>query len=113
MSNFAIPNFKDCMQKDIDETFLNLHEFAEEVEFDGLKVKAVVANNDGREPLTKESDALGIYKWDRCLHINAKDMLRKPESSEYIRLNDGQMQYIAHVEEDMGMYIIYLVGSMR
>ncbi len=113
MSNLKIPTLKECMKVDVDKTFLNLNEFAEEVVFNGEKIKAVISNNDSREPLTKESDALGIFKWDRCLHVRIEDMPYKPEQGEYIRLNDGQMQNIAHVEEDVGMYYIYLVGSTR
>lgn len=113
MSDFIVPTFKDCVRKDIDKTFLNTDEFAEVIMFDGVEIKAAISNNDSREPQTKESDALGTYKWDRCLQVNKEDMPRKPEQGEYIRLNDSQLQYVAEVEEDMGMYIIYLVGNMR
>lgn len=111
-SEFAIPTFKECAAQDIKATFLCASEFAEEVEYDGVKVLAVVTNNDAREPITKETDALGLYKWDICLHVAAADLPHRPEQGEYIRLNDGRLQYVAQVEEEMGMYLIYLTGNM-
>lgn len=111
-SEFEIPTFKECAAQDIKNTFLNPDEFAEEVEYDGIKVMAVSTNNDAREPKTKESDALGVYKWDLCLQIAVEDLPRRPEQGEYIRLNDGRLQHVAQVEEEMGMYLVYLTGSM-
>lgn len=110
--DFKIPTFKECVKDDVKKTFLCSTEFAEEIEYNGIKLLAVSTTNDEREPKTRESDALGLYKWDICLHVAISDLPQKPEQGDYVRLNDGRIQYIAQVGEEMGMYLIYLTGNL-
>jgi len=35
----------------------------------------------------------------------------KPEPGDIVRINNGDMQYVAKTDEEMGMYIVYLTGN--
>lgn len=104
-------NFKEQIAADIKNVFLNEKEFAEKIDFDGVIVSAVIDLNDGRDPLVKESTSLISFKWDRRFSIAVEDLPRKPEPGDIVRINGGELQYVAKTDEEMGMYIVYLTGN--
>lgn len=104
-------SFKDDVAADIKNVFLNEKEFAEQINFDGVIITAVPDLNDGRDPLLKETTSLGSFKWDRRYFIVMEDLPHKPEPGDIVRINNGDMQYVAKTDEEMGMYIVYLTGN--
>lgn len=96
---------------DIKKVFLNTDEMADEIEFDGQIIVAVIDLNDGREPLLKETTSLNAFKWDRRFSIAMEDLPRKPVPGDFIRINRGEYQEVVKVDEEMGMYIVYLTGN--
>lgn len=106
-----MPNFKDYIAADIKNVFLNEKEFADKVSFDGVIITAVPDLNDGRDPLVKEATSLISFKWDRRYFIAVEDLPHKPEPGDIVRINDGELQYVAKTDEEMGMYIVYLTGN--
>lgn len=104
-------SFKDDVAQDIKNVFLNEKEYAEKIDFDGVIVSAVIDLNDGRDPLVKESTSLISFKWDRRFSIAKEDLPHKPEPGDIVRINGGELQYVAKSDEEMGMYVVYLTGN--
>ena len=86
-------NFKDCLAQDL-STFLNLEEFAEEVEIDGVKISAVLTQTSAesqslyttknqispKRHLKLRGDFLVVY-------ARAEDLPKQYKNGEFIEVN--------------------------
>ncbi|MGL5514009.1 MAG: hypothetical protein ACRDBM_12340 [Sporomusa sp.] len=104
-------NLKDQILDDIKSVFLDKEEFAEDIDFEDQTLTVSMEVNAGREALEREDSSLNTFKWDRRFSVDIRDIHRKPEPGDLVRLNGGEYQHVVKTDEEMGMYIVYLTGN--
>ena len=104
-------SFKEQLEKDFDNTFFNLDEFAELHTIDGNEIPVVVDNETLLElNLGKTSDTDGIFRDDKMFFVQKKDLGFEPVVGQIIEL-DGESYPVGQVLEDYGGYTIILRGN--
>jgi hypothetical protein len=106
-------SLKEAVKDDIGRVFLDTDDFAEAINFDGLEIVAVVDTDARREDLVREDNSLASYPWDFRIFARAADFPRRPKVTDYVVIN-GKAEapaIVARCDEEMGMYIIYLLGN--
>ena len=107
-------NFKDYLQRDI-ATFLNIKEYGEEVELDGVKLLAVVIKHTGKtkpENISQKHDEYYIHPQLHgieligeytTIYFRSADYKRAvPKQSEFIRL-DGVRYKVEESKTEYGI----------
>ena len=100
--------FKEQLQKDFDNIFFNLDEFAEIHTVEGKEVSVVIDNDKLMElDLGKKDHSDGVYTDEKMFFIQKKDLDFDAVGGQD-RDCDGGMYRILNVFEDMGGYTIIL-----
>jgi len=103
--------FKDMVTADIEGVFINLDEFADEHTWNGgsgasYKIKAVL---DDDILIKQYSSQFEFFGQDiHMIFSPAAGFKKKPKNGDAVRL-DGNIYTVDRIEEDMGMYAIFLV----
>lgn len=106
-------SFKDMILNDND-IFLNLDEFAEEHNLNGVCCKAVVQSPQSRKSFTVDgdyADFTGIYGTLIVVHCKAVDLEEVPAEGQRFDLDD-RIYKVASCINDMGILTITLQGEM-
>lgn len=104
-------SFKEQMEKDFDNTFFNLNEFAELHELDGKKVPVVVDNETLLQlNLGKTADSDGIFQDNKMFFVLKKYLEDEPVIDQIMEF-DGETYQVGNVMEDFGGYTIILRGN--
>ena len=94
--------FKQAVDDDIDDVFLNLEEFAEEHEIDGEKVSCVIdtimTQGDG------DASHIGIFVNQVRIFVR-QDLIEVPVEGEVLRV-DGHRFLVKSVSREMGVVVI-------
>lgn len=102
--------FKEQLASDLENTFLNLDEFAEEHEVNGKTVTCVVQSPTEQE-MFQQGIAYSGYEVTHgnltILHIKKDDFGETPVESQVVEL-DGESGLVKSCIEDMGLLSIYL-----
>lgn len=106
-------NLKDVINDDIDSVFLDMDDFADVINFDGMEIKAVIDTDVRRDPLEMETNTLASYPWDYRIFAKAADFSRRPKTNDYVILNGdaSEPMIVVKCDEEMGMYVIYLLEN--
>lgn len=106
--------FREQLAQDVQDVFLNLEEFGEEIVFDGVAVVAVIDDGQGvfstgsRDQFANAS-GLGLIENARTVYL--KDMAERPVPGQEVNIN-GEMWVVeadpASVRVEMGMLILRL-----
>lgn len=96
--------FKEQMQQDIGDVFLNPAEFGEEHLIDGKKM---VVSIDDNEMLDREKRMDGTYMAQMLLYVSAEDFGPRPPIGRTIDV-DGRPWVVADVLDEGGMYSLHL-----
>lgn len=101
--------FKEQVAEDLD-TFINLDEFADEHDVNGVTVKCVVQSPTEQE-MFQQGIAYSGYEVTHgnltILHIKKDDFGETPVESQVVEL-DGESGLVKSCIEDMGLLSIYL-----
>lgn len=99
-------SFKDAIEKDVTNVFLNAGEFAETHNLNGTDVCCMV-DTDLISGIanTLENPILGIFHNAVTIYVKIADMERKPVEGELLYLDD-KMFYVKKVNVETGMYVI-------
>lgn len=104
-------SFKEQMEKDFDNTFFNLNEFAELHELDGKKIPVVVDNETLLQlNLGKTADSDGIFQDNKMFFVLKKYLEDEPVIDQIMEF-DGESYQVGNVMEDFGGYTIILRGN--
>ena len=106
--------FKESLTQDLD-IFLNMDEFAEEHELNGVPTLCVVQSPTDREIFLQNRDYAGydgIYGKQTIVHVKKSDLPELPPEQQVFYL-DGEIYKVAQVIDDMGMVSIVLESNMR
>lgn len=104
-------SFKEQLEKDMDSTFFNLDEFAENHNIDGKEIPVVVDNDRIIElSLGKMVETRGIFTDDILFFVQKKYLDYEPCAGQHMSF-DGRIYPISDVKEDFGGYTIILSGN--
>lgn len=103
--------FKDMVQSDIEGVFINLDEFADVHKWNGgsgatYDIKAVLDDDILIRQYSSQYDFMG--QDSHLLYSPAAGFTKKPRNGDAVRL-DGNLYTVDKIEEDMGMYAIFLI----
>lgn len=104
-------SFKEQMEKDFDNTFFNLNEFAELHELDGKNIPVVVDNETLLQlNLGKTADSDGIFQDNKMFFVQKKYLEEEPVIGQIMEF-DGESYQVGNVMEDFSGYTIILRGN--
>ena len=106
--------FKESLEQDLD-VFINMDEFAEEHELNGVPTLCVVQSPTDREIFLQGRDYDGydgIYSKQTVVHVKKSDLPELPPEQQIFHLDD-EIYKVGEVIEEMGMVTIVLQGNMR
>lgn len=98
-------SFKEQIQRDLDNVFLNLGEFAEVHRVEGVKI-SVVVDNDQLNKL-KKGQILGLVEADMLLMGREGDFPEDLEPGRLLNV-DGRELIVANSGKDMGLVEVAL-----
>lgn len=101
-------SFKELLQQDVKNVFLNPAEFGEEHVIGGKKMVAVVDDNellDRKERMDGNMD--GVYTEQTLLYVSAQDFGPCPPIGRILEM-DGREYVVTDVLDEGGMYSIRL-----
>ena len=102
---------KEMIADDIQKVFLNLNDFADIHNVDGTEMKAVIDEINADERNLKTTDRIigdSIFKKYLKVYVDAEDYGDKPDVGRRIFTLDEEEYRVIEVDEEMGMYVIYL-----
>ncbi len=103
-------SFREQVEADIGNVFLNEDEFAEMHTLDGVELLAVVSTNQTRQRSDRQSRNYdGLHGDWATVNIRKEDFPRIPKQGENIRL-DGKMYKVAECRDIMGMLRLTLAA---
>ena len=102
-------SFKLAVERDIEDTFLNISEFSDWHDIDGAVVNCLIDTNlTDKHPVDSYE---GVFRNTVRIHVLARDMER-PVEGELIRI-DGSLHFVQSVSDEMGMYVITAVENQQ
>lgn len=104
-------SFKEQIERDFDNIFFNLNEFAELHDIDGKKIPIVVDNETLLQMnLGKTADSDGIFQDNKMFFVQKKNLNYEPVIDQIMEF-DGESYQVENVLEDLGGYTIILKGN--
>lgn len=104
-------SFKEILNQDIENVFLNTLEFADIHNVDGKDMPVQVDDNEVIEREKKaKSNMDGVYVKQKLIYVKAKDFGPLPAIGRQIML-DGKRYLITDSTDEYGIYTITLEGN--
>lgn len=104
-------SFKEILNQDIENVFLNTLEFADIHNVDGKDMPVQVDDNEVIEREKKaKSNIDGVYVKQKLIYVKAKDFGPLPAIGRQIML-DGKRYLITDSTDEYGIYTITLEGN--
>jgi len=95
-------SFKETVNADIKNVFINESDFAEKINLDGLEVLGVISDVSG-----KDSDNIESFQSSKVIYVAKKDITKNYKPLDLLVLNNKRY-VINQVKEDTGIIEIYL-----
>ena len=102
-------NFKDELAADIDAVFLNLEEFAEEHQVEGVKIKCVIDSDKGQPK--SDGSMYDLAEADFVLMAKTTDLPARKEAGSVLNL-DGRELTVSTWEEQGGIAVVGLYSPV-
>ncbi len=100
--------FKEMIQNDLKEVFLNPEEFGESHVIDGKEMTIIIDENELVEREAKvKAMAEGLHKKQLLIYVSAEEFGPEPLIGRLLELN-GSCYTVANVTNESGMYSISL-----
>lgn len=104
-------SFKEILNQDIENVFLNTLEFADIHNVDGKDMPVQVDDNEIIEREKKSSSNMdGVYVKQKLIYVKAKDFGALPAIGRQIML-DGKRYMVVDSTDEYGVYTITLEGN--
>lgn len=104
--------FKDYLQQDISNVFINTNEFADLHELDGIQMYILVDEDSFNEfsgTAEQENAMQGIYQSAITIYVKSSDY-KKPEIGDRLKLDDDYY-YVTGAYDSAGLLKINLVSN--
>lgn len=104
-------SFKDQIEKELTQVFLNTAEFGEEHLVNGKRMTVVLTENQMAEHKShweagvRRSFDSGIYNSSKKLYVRVEDFGPRPKVGGGLEL-DGKVMYVLALEEQAGLYVM-------
>lgn len=104
--------FKDAVAADVKNVFINIDEFAEEHDINGLIVKCVIDKNitAGNSFDTSGNPLEGVFTNTLTIYVASRDVPVFPVEGELLRV-DGSLHIVRKVSNEMGVLEIVAEAS--
>lgn len=104
-------SFKDVLKDDVNNTFMNLDEFADTHIVDGKEIPVIIDENEviEREKRMK-SNMDGVYVKQKLIYVKADDFGALPAIGRAIML-DGKRYLVIDAVDEQGVYSITMEGN--
>jgi hypothetical protein len=104
-------SFKEILNQDIENVFLNTLEFADIHNVDGKDMPVQIDDNEVIEREKKaKSNMDGVYVKQKLIYVKAKDFGSLPAIGRQIML-DGKRYLVIDSTDEYGLYTITLEGN--
>lgn len=104
-------SFKEIINQDIDNIFINTSEFSDIHNVDGRNMPIQIDDNEVIEREKKaKSNMDGVYVKQKLIYVKAKDFGSLPAIGRQIML-DGKRYLITDSTDEYGIYTITLEGN--
>jgi hypothetical protein len=97
--------FKDMIQEDIKNVFLDLEMFGETHIVAGKERTIILDDGEKLRRSELYQDSKGIYNKQIFFYIAAEDLARKPEIGQVMDV-DGRDYKLLHIDHEDGMYAV-------
>lgn len=107
--------FRDQLAADLQATFLNPDEFAEEHTIDGRKLVCMLDDNELLERKTVAKDGQhmdGLFLADKLLYLPVAEYGAPPKPGRMMEL-DGKVYRVVDVADECGLYSVYLEANRQ
>ena len=103
--------FKEIINQDIDNIFINTSEFSDIHNLDGRDMPIQIDDNEVIEREKKaKSNMDGVYVKQKLIYVKAKDFGSLPAIGRQIML-DGKRYLVVDSTDEYGLYTITLEGN--
>lgn len=99
-------NFKDLIKIDIEKTFINANDFAEEVNINGENYHVIIDNDTLKEHQLKIGEN-GLIQNELLFHIRKSEFVNMPFVGQIIEFN-FEVYQITNISENLGVLTIIL-----
>ena len=99
-------SFKDLVENDISNVFMNIDEFGETHNIDGEDITCIVDDDKLKENAIKS----GTYKGEKLIYVPLTSLQGRYVQGIRIEL-DGDTVYVSDTAEDMGMITLTLTKN--
>ena len=104
-------SFKEIINQDIDNIFINTSEFSDIHNVDGRDMPIQIDDNEVIEREKKaKSNMDGVYVKQKLIYVKAKDFGSLPAIGRQIML-DGKRYLVVDSTDEYGLYTITLEGN--
>lgn len=97
--------FKNQLMVDVKGTFLNLDEFSDMHEINGVVMRCQIDNNEQIEREKRQPGGDGIYRNQKLLYVVAEDFGNMPKQNSLLKL-DGKVYIVKDAISEQGIYSI-------
>jgi hypothetical protein len=94
--------FKEAIQKDVENTFINLDEFASVHSLNGVEVPCII-DKDLTKPAQQNLE--GVFLNTMTIYVKAADLDSRPVEGEMFKV-DGSFHFVHSVSDEEGVYAI-------
>ncbi len=109
----TIPSFKELVQSDITNTFMNENEFADIHTIDGKQMHVIIDNNENIEREKRISQKQlneGMYLKQVLIYVSAHEYGPLPAEGKLLKLDQKLLRVVDAINED-GLYSITLEAN--
>ena len=100
--------FKECVEADLSDVFINMVEFAEMHTLEGVELPCVISvNKTAQKSEQKEKTFDGLHGDFITLFVKKVDAPRVPKQGENIKLDDKRYK-VKSCRDDMGLLSVLL-----
>lgn len=104
-------SFKDVLKDDVNNTFMNLDEFADTHIVDGKEIPVIIDENEIIEREKKmKSNMDGVYVKQKLIYVKADDFGALPAIGRAIML-DGKRYIVIDAVDEQGVYSITMESN--
>jgi hypothetical protein len=104
-------SFKDVLKDDVNNTFMNLDEFADTHIVDGKEIPVIIDENEIIEREKKmKSNMDGVYVKQKLMYVKADDFGALPAIGRAIML-DGKRYIVIDAVDEQGVYSITMESN--
>jgi hypothetical protein len=97
--------FKNQIQRDVSNVFLNSDEFSDVHNVDGKDMSIQIDENEALDRQVRFAQDVGIYKLQKIIYVATEDYGKMPYIGKLLIL-DGLTYKVADVTEESGIYAI-------